>query len=156
MRVDAASRFIAAEPDDVFRAFVDPGAMLAWLPPDGMTGRFEHFDAQTGYRMVLTYDEPPEGGGKATEESDVADVRRIAVDACALIVEEIDFPSDDPAYRGTMTMTWTFTEADGGTHVLVEATGVPSGIDPDDHAVGLASSLSNLARLVEGGGRGIR
>ena len=155
MRVDSASRFIAAEPDDVFRAFVDPAAMLAWLPPDGMTGRFERFDAATGYRMVLTYDAPPAGGGKATDESDVADVRRVAVEAPERVVEEVDFPSGDPAYAGTMTMTWTFTEGDGGTYVEVEATDVPTGIDPGDHAAGLESSLSNLARLVEGGS-GIR
>lgn len=149
MRVDAASRFIAAEPADVFRAFTDPGMMLAWLPPDGMTGRFERFVAETGYRLVLRYDDPPPGGGKATADEDVAEVRRVEVDPPERLVEEVDFPSDDPAFSGTMTMTWTFTEGDGGTYVDVEATDVPPGIDPDDHAVGLASSLSNLARLVE-------
>lgn len=151
MRVDAASRFIAAEPDDVFRAFVDPALMLAWLPPDGMAGRFEAFDPDAGYRMVLRYLEPPEGGGKATADEDVAVVRRVRVEPSEAIVEEIDFPSDDPAFSGTMTMTWTFTEGDGGTYVDVEATDVPAGVDPGDHAVGLASSLAHLARLVEGG-----
>jgi hypothetical protein len=29
---------------------------------------------------------------------------------------------------------------------------VASGIDPDDHAEGLASSLANLAHLIEDGG----
>ncbi|MHC2999958.1 SRPBCC domain-containing protein [Microbacterium sp. HJ5] len=156
MRVDAASRFIAAEPDDVFRAFVDPAAMLAWLPPAGMSGRFETFDAARGYRMVLTYDEPPEGGGKASADADVAEVRRTEVEPPERIVEEVDFPSDDPAFAGTMTMTWTFTEGDGGTYVEVAATDVPAGIDADDHAAGLSSSLENLARWVEDGGNGVR
>ncbi|MCW3492723.1 SRPBCC domain-containing protein [Microbacterium sp. SSM24] len=151
MRVDAASRFIAAEPDDVFRAFVDPGLLLAWMPPAGMSGRFEHFDAGTGYRMVLRYLEPPAGGGKASADEDLAVVRRVRVEAPEAIVEEVDFPSDDPAYSGTMTMTWVFTEGDGGTYVDVEAMNVPPGIDPRDHAAGMASSLANLARLVEGG-----
>lgn len=156
MRVDAASCFIAAEPEDVFRAFTDPVSMLGWLPPDGMTGRFERFDAATGYRMVLTYDEPPEGGGKAAADADVAEVRRVLVEPPERIVEEVDFPSDDPAFAGTMTMTWTFTEGDGGTYVDVEATHVPPGIDPDDHAEGLASSLHHLAAHVEARGGGIR
>jgi uncharacterized protein YndB with AHSA1/START domain len=151
MRVDAASRFIAAEPADVFRAFLEPALLLAWMPPDGMTGHLETFDPDAGYRMVLRYDEPPEGGGKASEDADVAAVRRVRVEPPELIVEEVDFPSDDPAFAGTMTMTWTFTEGDGGTYVDVEATDVPPGIDPDDHAAGLASSLANLARLVEDG-----
>jgi uncharacterized protein YndB with AHSA1/START domain len=152
MRVDAASRFIAAEPEDVFRAFVDPALMLAWLPPAGMAGRFEAFDPDTGYRMVLRYLDPPDGGGKASADEDVAEVRRVRVEAPEVIVEEVDFPSDDPAFAGTMTMTWTFTEGDGGTYVDIAATDVPSGIDPDDHAEGLASSLANLAHLIEDGG----
>lgn len=151
MRVDAASRFVAADQDDVFRAFVDPARLLAWLPPEGMTGRFEWFDPGAGYRMVLRYLEAPPGGGKAAADEDVSVVRRVRVDAPELIVEEVDFPSEDPAYAGTMTLTWTFTEGDGGTYVDVAATDVPAGIDPADHAVGLASSLANLARLVEGG-----
>ncbi|MGN8553109.1 UNVERIFIED_CONTAM: SRPBCC domain-containing protein [Microbacterium sp. SLM126] len=151
MRVDAASRFIAADPADVFRAFVDRALMLAWLPPEGMAGRFDEFDAEVGYRMVLRYLQPPEGGGKASADEDVAVVRRVRVEPSELIVEEIDFPSDDPAFSGTMTMTWIFTEGDGGTYVDIEATGVPAGITPDDHAAGMASSLANLARLVEGG-----
>lgn len=151
MRVDAASRFVAAGQDDVFRAFVDPARLLAWLPPEGMTGRFEWFDPGAGYRMVLHYLEAPRGGGKAAADEDVSVVRRVRVDAPELIVEEVDFPSEDPAYAGTMTLTWTFTEGDGGTYVDVAATDVPEGIDPADHAVGLASSLANLARLVEGG-----
>jgi uncharacterized protein YndB with AHSA1/START domain len=41
----------------VFAALTDPKAVVVWLPPDGMTGRFEHFDARPGgsYRLGLTY-----------------------------------------------------------------------------------------------------
>ncbi|MFF2488939.1 SRPBCC domain-containing protein [Microbacterium sp. NPDC058062] len=149
MRVDSASRLIAAAPDRVFAAFTDAGQLLAWLPPSGMTGRFERFDPVTGYRMVLTYDEAPEGGGKATADADVADVRRVELAPPHGIIEAIDFPSDDPAFAGTMTMTWSFEPRHGSTLVTVQATDVPSGISPEDHAEGLASSLENLARLFE-------
>jgi hypothetical protein len=51
---------IAAPPEKVYAAFVDPEALLAWLPPSGMTGKFERFDLRPGgsYRMVLTYGDP--------------------------------------------------------------------------------------------------
>jgi uncharacterized protein YndB with AHSA1/START domain len=147
MRVDSASRFIAAAPDDVFEAFIDPARLLLWLPPDGMSGRFDRFDSETGYRLVLTYDSPPDGGGKATDSPDVAEVRRTAVERPDRIVEEVDFPSDDPAFSGTMTMTWTFEPQAAGTLVTVEARDVPEGIDPQDHASGMSSSLANLAGL---------
>ena len=149
MRMDSASRLIAASPERVFAAFTDAEQLLAWLPPSGMTGRFERFDPVSGYRMVLTYDEAPEGGGKATADADVAEVRRVELAPPHWIIEAIDFPSDDPAFAGTMTMTWGFEPRQGATLVTVEATDVPPGISPEDHAEGLASSLENLARLFE-------
>ncbi|MBW9122455.1 SRPBCC domain-containing protein [Microbacterium trichothecenolyticum] len=149
MRVDSASRLIAAAPERVFAAFTDAEQLLAWLPPSGMSGRFDRFDPVAGYRMVLTYDEAPEGGGKASADADVAEVRRVELAPPHRIVEAIDFPSDDPAFAGTMTMTWSFEPRRSGTLVTVEATDVPAGISPEDHAEGLASSLANLARLIE-------
>ena len=153
MRVDSASRFIAAAPAEVFRAFVEPDLLVAWLPPDGMTGRLERFDAAAGYRMVLTYDSPPEGGGKSSADADVSEVRRVEVVPPERIVEAVEFPSDDARYAGTMTMVWSFTALPGGALVTVEATDVPAEISPEDHAVGLASSLENLGRLIEGRSR---
>jgi uncharacterized protein YndB with AHSA1/START domain len=57
IRTDAAVRVISASPDPTFAALTDPDALVVWLPPDGMTGRFEHFDARPGgsYRLVLAY-----------------------------------------------------------------------------------------------------
>jgi hypothetical protein len=61
----------------------------------------------------------------------------------------VDFVSDDPAYAGTMTMTWQVTAVEAGTRVDIVAQDVPDGISPEDHAAGLASSLTNLAAYVE-------
>jgi uncharacterized protein YndB with AHSA1/START domain len=56
-RTDSAVRVIAPGRTGVFAALTDPKAVAVWLPPDGMTGRFEHFDARPGgsYRLVPTY-----------------------------------------------------------------------------------------------------
>jgi uncharacterized protein YndB with AHSA1/START domain len=56
-RTDRAARVIDAPLGRVFDALVDPDALEAWLPPQGMTARFERFDARPGgsYRLVLTY-----------------------------------------------------------------------------------------------------
>ena len=67
----------------------------------------------------------------------------------ARVVQSVDFVSDDPAYAGTMTMTWEVTAVDGGTRVDIRADDVPDGISADDHAAGLASSLANLAAHLE-------
>ncbi|QUQ65141.1 SRPBCC family protein [Kutzneria sp. CA-103260] len=150
-RTDKAFRVVAAPLDRVFAALVDPAALVAWLPPEGMTGRFEWFDARPGgsYRLVLTYADPSGAPGKATADSDVVEGRFVDIVPVARVVQAADFVSDDPAYAGTMTMTWAVTAVDGGTRVEIRADDVPDGISAEDHAVGLASSLANLAAYVE-------
>ena len=150
-RTDQASRAIAAPRDQIYAALVDPDARAEWLPPQGMTGRFEHFDARPGgsYRLVLTYDEPPPNPGKATADSDVVDARFVALDPGTRVVEDIAFPSDDPAYAGTMTMSWHLRATDDGTLVEIVAENVPEGISAADHSAGMASSLAKLAAYVE-------
>jgi uncharacterized protein YndB with AHSA1/START domain len=150
-RTDRASRVIAAPPERVYAALVDPDALIVWLPPEGMTGRFERFDARPGgsYRMVLTYADASGAPGKATADSDVVEGRFLDVVPGARVVQAVDFVSDDPAYAGTMTMTWEITAADAGTRVDIRADDVPDGISAEDHAAGLASSLANLAASLE-------
>ena len=147
-----ASRVIAAPPDRVFAALVDPEALTAWLPPaDGMSGRFERFDARPGgsYRLVLTYADASAARGKATADSDIVEARFVDVVPGVRVVQAVDFVSDDPAHAGTMIMTWEVTAVDAGTRVDIRADDVPTGISAEDHAAGLASSLTNLATYVE-------
>lgn len=142
---------VAAPPDRVYRAFVDPEALLAWLPPAGMSGRFERFDLRPGgsYRLVLAYADPSLAPGKATADSDIVEARFVEVVPGVRVVQAVDFVSDDPAFSGTMTMTWTVTAVDGGTRVDIRADDVPAGISAEDHAAGLASSLTNLATYLQ-------
>jgi uncharacterized protein YndB with AHSA1/START domain len=151
-RTDSASRVVQAEPERVFAALVDADALTAWLPPNGMTGNFERFDLRPGgsYRLVLTYDDRSQGSGKTTGDSDVVEARFIEISANERLVQEVDFVSDDPAFAGTMTMTWELSAEGSRTRVKVRADDVPTGISPEDHAAGLESSLANLAGYVEG------
>jgi uncharacterized protein YndB with AHSA1/START domain len=150
-RTDKASRVIKAPPARIYAALVDPDALTEWLPPDGMTARFEHFDPRPGgsYRLVLTYKDPSNASGKATADSDVVDARFVDVVPDVRVVQAVDFVSDDASFAGTMTMTWAVAEVDGGTRVDITADDVPDGISAEDHAVGLASSLASLAHYVE-------
>lgn len=150
-RTDAASRVIAAPPDRVYAALVDPDALTEWLPPETMSGTFERFDARPGgsYRMVLTYADASAAPGKSTASSDIVEGRFVDLVPGEKVVQAIDFVSEDPAYAGTMTMTWKVTAIDDGTRVDIRADNVPAGISAEDHAAGLASSLANLATFLE-------
>ncbi|MEU2353486.1 SRPBCC family protein [Streptomyces misionensis] len=150
-RTDRAARVIAAPPDRVWAALVDREALVAWLPPAGMTGRFERFDAWPGgsYRLVLTYSDASGAPGKATVDSDIVEARFVDIVPGAQVVQAVDFVSDDPAFAGTMTMTWEVTAVGAGARVDIVAEDVPDGISAEDHAAGLASSLTNLAAYLE-------
>jgi uncharacterized protein YndB with AHSA1/START domain len=150
-RTDTTSRVIAAPPAEVYAAFVDREALAAWLPPDGMTARFERFDPRPGgsYRLVLTYTDAARARAKATADTGIVEARYVDIVPDVRVVQAVDFVSDDPAFAGTMTMTWEVTAVDGGTRVDITADDVPDGIAAEDHAEGLASSLSNLAEYVE-------
>jgi uncharacterized protein YndB with AHSA1/START domain len=136
----------------VYRAFAEPGALERWLPPDGMTGAMLAFDfrAGGGYRMRLTYPEAQRGQGKTTEDADEVAVRIVALEPGRRLVQEVVFASEDPAFAGTMRMTWALGPDGDGTRVTVRAEGVPEGIRPDDHEAAMRSSLAQLATFVEG------
>ncbi|MEE2037923.1 SRPBCC domain-containing protein [Nocardiopsis sp. CT-R113] len=150
-RVDRGSRTVRASAPAVYRAMTEPGALEAWLPPEGMTGRIDRFEPWSGggFRMVLTYLDPATAQGKTSESSDVTEVEFVELVPDERIVQRVVFESGDPAFAGTMTMIWRLTGTGEGTEVSVEATGVPTGISRADHQVGLASSLANLAAHVE-------
>jgi 8-oxo-dGTP diphosphatase len=152
-RTDRASLLIHADRETVFAALTSREALLAWLPPQGMHGRFERFDLRDGgsYRLVLTYDDASGSPGKTEPDSDVSEVRISRIVPGELIEQLVDFEADDPAFQGTMRMAWSLRSTEDGTVVELEASDVPEGIRARDHAEGLTSSLSNLAAHLEPG-----
>jgi hypothetical protein len=99
--------------------------------------------------MVLTYADPSAAPGKTTADSDIVEARFVDIVPGARVVQAVEFVSDDPAFAGTMTITWEVTAVDAGTRVDIRADDVPDGISAEDHAAGLASSLTNLAAHLE-------
>jgi len=150
-RIDRVSRTIAARPAAVYAALVEAERLEAWLPPDGMRGRLERFDPRPGggFRMVLTYLDPTDSPGKTSGADDVVEVEFANLTPEERVVQRAVFESDDPAYAGTMVMTWQLTAVSRGTEVVVSATDVPPGIEQSAHEAGIASSLANLAAHLE-------
>jgi uncharacterized protein YndB with AHSA1/START domain len=150
-RTDRASLLIHADRERTFAALTSSEALVQWLPPKGMRGRFERFDMRNGgsYRLVLTYDDASGASGKTSADSDVSEVRIVRIVPGERVVQEVDFETDDPAFKGTMRMEWILHSGSDGTTVEFEAQDVPEGIRARDHAEGLTSSLSNLAAYLE-------
>jgi uncharacterized protein YndB with AHSA1/START domain len=147
-RTHTALRYIAAEPQALYQAFMSPDALVCWLPPEGAAGEIEIFEPYEGgrLRMKLTF---VSSIGKSSEKTDVVEARFIDLAPHKRIGLSIQFLSEDPQFAGTMTMTWRLEPTSNGTLVTVVADDVPSGIPRAEHESGIASTLVNLANFVE-------
>jgi uncharacterized protein YndB with AHSA1/START domain len=146
------SRIIKAPRRAIYEAFLDPAALVSWLPPRGMTGRIFEFDAREGgsYRMALTHAEPNHSArGKTSEHTDIVRGRFLELIPDQRIALRVEFQTTDPAFAGAMTVTWTLSDVPSGTDVAVHCENAPAGIRPSDHETGMRSSLENLAAFTE-------
>lgn len=147
-RRDTASRRIKASPEAIYDALVKREAVAKWLPPQGAIMEVQTFEPHIGgrFRMTLTFATAP---GKSTDNTDVVIGRFVDLVPRERIVQAFEFASADPAFAGTMTMTWHLKAVADGTLVTVTAEHVPPGIRQEDHEIGMNSSLANLAAYVE-------
>ena len=145
-RVDSATRIILKPPSSIYQAFMDPKALVSWLPPEGMVGELEEFQAFEGgkYKMALTYIETNYTAGKTSDNVDVVQAKFLKLIKDKQIVQQIEFESDDPSFAGKMSMSWNLRVVPGGSEVTVICENVPEGIQQDAHEEGLNSTLANL------------
>ena len=146
------SRNVNASRAHVYRALLDARAVATWMVPDGMTCHVHAFDALEGglFRISLTYDAPT-GTGKTTAHTDTYHGRFVKLVPNEQVVEVMEFETADPAMRGEMTVTFTLTDADGGTGVLAVHDNLPPGLSPADNETGWRMALDKLVAFVEEG-----
>ncbi len=144
------SRHINAPREKVYRALIDPDAVVKWKVPAGMSSHVHIFDGREGgaFRISLTYDAPT-GAGKTTPHTDTYQGRFVQFVENQRVVEVDEFETADPALKGEMTITITLADAPGGTEVTGVHEGLPSGVSTADNEAGWQSALARLAALVE-------
>jgi uncharacterized protein YndB with AHSA1/START domain len=150
MSTTRITRHINAPRTAVYNALLDPHAVQTWMAPDGMTSEVHAFDPREGgtFRISLTYDEPTETG-KTSAHTDTHHGRFVKLLPNEQVVQVVEFESDDPELQGEMTITYTLTDADGGTEFLAVHENLPPGVPPDQNEIGWQMSLDKLAALVE-------
>ena len=134
-------RVLRAAPARVYRAFIDPDAMVKWLPPHGFTGKVHQMDAKVGGTHRMSFTNFTTGhshsfGGKYLEL--VPNERLVYTDKF-----------DDPNLPGEMQVTVTLKKVSVGTEVNIVQEGVPDVIPPDACYLGWQESLQLLTQLVE-------
>jgi uncharacterized protein YndB with AHSA1/START domain len=134
-------RLLRSPPDRIYRAFLDPDALVKWLPPNGFTGKVHHLKAEVGgtYRMSFTNFTTGHShafGGEYLEL--VADQRIRHTDTF-----------DDPNLPGQMCTTIVLKKVWCGTDVDIVQEGIPPAIPVEACYLGWQDSLTLLAQLVE-------
>jgi uncharacterized protein YndB with AHSA1/START domain len=134
-------RVLAAKPEKIYRAFLDPDAMARWLPPNGFTGKVHHMDAKVGGTFKMSFTNFTTGtaisfGGEYLELVPNERLRYTDI-------------FDDPNLPGVMTVTVTLKKVSVGTELTAVQEGVPDVIPLEACYLGWQESLRNLARLVE-------
>lgn len=146
-------RHIHAPRSAVYAALLDAHAIATWMVPQGMTSQVHIFEPREGgaFRISLSYDAPT-ATGKTTAQTDTYHGQFVTLTPDTLVVEKMEFESDNADMRGEMTVTFVLADApDGGTDLLALHDMLPPGIAPADNATGWRMALDKLAALVEGG-----
>jgi uncharacterized protein YndB with AHSA1/START domain len=134
-------RVLRATPERIYRAFLDPDAMVKWLPPNGFTAKVHQADARVGgsYRMSFrnfTTGKSHSFGGRYLELTPNERLR---------YTDQFD----DPNLPGEMQTTVTLKKVSVGTELSVVQQGVPEVIPAEACYLGWQESLTLLAKLVE-------
>jgi len=143
-------RHVNAPRAAVYRALIDAHAVTTWMVPDGMSSQVHELDAREGgaFRISLTYD-APNATGKTTAHTDTYHGHFVKLVPNALVVEVMEFETADPLMQGEMTVTYTLSDADGGTDIAAVHEGVPPGVSPADNETGWRMALGKLAAFLE-------
>ncbi|REF68514.1 SRPBCC family protein [Paracoccus versutus] len=134
-------RVIAAKPEKVYRAFIEPDAIASWLPPFGFLCTVHELDARVGGKHRMSFRNFTTGdshsfGGEYVEL--VPGERLVYTDRF-----------DDANLPGEMRVTVTLKPVSVGTKMIVEQAGVPDLIPAEACYLGWQQSLRKLASLVQ-------
>lgn len=134
-------RVLRAPPERIYRAFLDPDALVKWLPPHGFTAKVHHLEAKVGGSSKMSFTNFSTGqshsfGGEYLE---------------LVPNERIRYTDqfDDPNLPGEMQTTVSLKPVSCGTELSIAQEGVPAAIPPEMCYLGWQESLVLLAQLVE-------
>ena len=133
-------RVFKTTPERLYKAFIDPQAMVKWLPPNGFTAKVDKMDARVGgsYHMSFTNFTTGSSHSFGGEYLELGPGKRI-----------VHTDRFDAGLEGTMKVTVEIRKGMMGTELNVTQEGVPDAIPPEACYLGWGESLDLLKMLVE-------
>jgi uncharacterized protein YndB with AHSA1/START domain len=134
-------RVLHANPERIYRAFLDADAMAKWLPPYGFTCKVHHMDAKVGGTHKMSFTNFTTGHGHSFG----------GVYLELVPFEKIRYTSgfDNPNLPGEMQTTVNLKQVSCGTEINIVQEGIPEVIPVEMCYLGWQESLAQLAKLVE-------
>jgi len=134
-------RVLRTTPEKLYRAFIEPAAMVKWLPPHGFTCKVDHIDARVGGSYKMSFTNFTTGQSHSFGGSYVELVPN----------ETLRYTDkfDDPNLPGEIEVSITLRKVSMGTELNIVQAGVPDMIPAEACYLGWQESLSLLAHLVE-------
>ncbi|SKA41227.1 Uncharacterized conserved protein YndB, AHSA1/START domain [Chitinophaga eiseniae] len=134
-------RMLKTTPDKVFRAFTEPLALAAWLPPYGYLCTVHELNAVTGGSHKASFHNFSTGNGHSFGGT------YLEVKPNEFLKYTDQF--DDPNMPGEMTTSVWIRKTVAGTEIKITQEGIPAMIPPEMCYLGWQESLEKLAKLVE-------
>lgn len=134
-------RVLRTTPEKLYRAFLDPDAMVKWLPPHGFTAKIHQADIRVGggYKMSFT--------NFGTGKSHSFGCKYVELTPSSKIRYTDKF--DNAHLPGEMQVTISLRKVACGTELEIIQEGIPAAIPVEFCYLGWQESLSLLAHLVE-------
>ena len=134
-------RVLRAQPQKVYRAFLEAGAIAKWLPPYGFTCSVQQFDARVGGSFRMSFHD----FGSGHSHSFGGEYLELVPDELIRYTDRFD----DPNLPGVMEVTVTLQGVACGTEMRIVQSGIPEVIPLEMCYLGWQESLAQLATLVE-------
>lgn len=134
-------RVIKASPEKIFKAFEDPLANAAWLPPYGFLCTVQQMDFKVGGKFKMTFINFGTGNG----HSFGGEYLEIKTNELVKYTDRFD----DPNLPGEITTTVRLRKVMCGTELKVKQEGIPEAIPAEMCYLGWQESLEKLVKLVE-------
>lgn len=133
-------RVFSAPPERVYKAFLDPDAIVKWMPPHGFTAQVQHMDAKVGGSYHMSFSNFSTGSTHSFGGTYVELIPN------QLIHYYDEF--DNPELAGKIEVKIEIKGVLVGTEVTITQSGIPSVIPIEACYLGWQESLQLFGLLV--------